>query len=95
LLAEDLTPHAQIPVYIKQANRFAYGTLPPNLLARILQHRAEYRYGSDVLNSPAKQEFLLEVDRFVQGDIGFAELKRVIGLMLPGDSIDAFIAGMQ
>ncbi|WP_447870019.1 AAA family ATPase [Serratia fonticola] len=95
LLAEYLAPQVQIPAYIVQAIHFAYGTFTPHLLARILQHRAEYRYGSDVLNSPAKQAFLLEVERFLQGDIGLAELKRVIRLMLPGDSIDAFIAGMQ
>lgn len=95
LLAEYLTPQVQIPAYIMQAIHFAHGTFPLPLLVRILQHRAEYRYGSDVLNSPAKQAFLLEVERFAQGYIGLAELRTAIGLMLPGDAIDAFLAEIQ
>ncbi|MEL5638805.1 AAA family ATPase [Serratia ureilytica] len=95
LLAEHLTPQVQIPSYIIQALHFAHGTFPLPLIARILQHRAEYRYGSDVLNSPAKQAFLLVVERFVQGNIGLAELRREIGLMIPGDAINVFLAEMQ
>lgn len=95
MLAEYLTPQVQIPAYIMQAIHFAHGRFPLPLLVRILQHRAEYRYGSDVLNSPAKQAFLLVVERFVQGNIGLAELRREIGLMLPGDAINVFLAEMQ
>lgn len=64
-------------------------------LSRILQHRAECRYGSDILNSQAKQAFLLVIERFVQRNIGLAELRREIGLMIPGDPINVFLAEMQ
>ena len=89
LLAEYLTPQVQIPAYIMRAIHFAHGTFPRLLLTRMLQHRAEYRFGSDVLN---KQVFLNEVERFAQGDICLAELRIAVGLMLPGDAIDAFLA---
>ncbi|HEN8728003.1 TPA: AAA family ATPase [Pseudomonas putida] len=92
LLAEYLTPQVQIPAYIMRAIHFAHGTFPRPLLTRMLQHRAEYRFGSDVLNPVAKQVFLNEVERFAQGDICLAELRIAVGLMLPGDAIDAFLA---
>lgn len=95
MLAEYLTPQVLIPAYIMQAIHFAHGRFPLPLLVRILQHRAECRYGSDVLNSLAKQAFLLVVERFVQGNIGLAEFRREIGLMLPGDAINVFLAEMQ
>ncbi|OFT17293.1 ATP-dependent endonuclease [Klebsiella sp. HMSC22F09] len=95
MLAEYLTPQVQIPAYIMQAIHFAHGTFPLPLLARILQHRAECIYGSDILNSQAKQAFLLVIERFVQRNIGLAELRREIGLMIPGDPINVFLAEMQ
>ncbi|HBS6036022.1 TPA: AAA family ATPase [Klebsiella aerogenes] len=95
MLAEYITPQVQIPAYIMQAVHFAHGKFPLPLLARILQHRAECRYGSDVLNSPAKQAFLQVVERYAQGDIGLTELRRYIDLTIPGDAITGFLAEMQ
>ncbi len=95
LLAEYLTPQVQIPEYIIQAIHFAHGKFPRSLIVRILQYRAEYRYGADVANLPAKQLFLQEINRFAQGDIGLAEFRITIGRLLPGDPIIVFLGKLQ
>ncbi|NEG64336.1 AAA family ATPase [Pantoea agglomerans] len=95
LLAEYLNPQVQIPAYILQALHFAHGSFPLPLLARILQHRAECRYGSDVSYSQAKQAFLLNVERFARGEISLADIRGVIRVMLQEDAIDIFLAEMH
>lgn len=95
LLAEYLTPQVQIPAYILKALHFAHGSFPLPLLARILKHRAECRYGSDVSNAQAKQAFLLNVERFARGEISLADIRRVTVAMLQEDAIGIFLAEMQ
>jgi putative ATP-dependent endonuclease of OLD family len=84
-----------MPEYIIQAIHFAHGKFPRSLIVRILQYRAEYRYGADVANLPAKQLFLQEINRFAQGDIGLAEFRITIGRLLPGDPIIVFLGKLQ
>jgi len=95
LLAEHITPEVQIPGYILQAIHFAHGTFPLPLLARVFQYRAECRFGSNPVDPLMKSAFLYDVDRFVHGHIDLETLKVSIDLMLPGDAVNDFLAGMQ
>ena len=42
-----------------------------------------------------KKAFLYDVDRFVHGHIDLETLKASIDLMLPGDAVNDFLAGMK
>jgi putative ATP-dependent endonuclease of OLD family len=95
LLAEYITPEVQIPGYILQAIHFAHGTFPLPLLARVFQYRAECRFGSNPVDPSMKKAFLYDVDRFVHGHIDLETLKASIDLMLPGDAVNDFLAGMK
>lgn len=95
LLAEYITPQVQIPAYILQATHFAHGPFALPLLARILQHRAECKFGPNPVEFSAKQAFLFEVERFAQGLIDLATLKAAINAMLPEDAINAFLAELR
>jgi putative ATP-dependent endonuclease of OLD family len=92
LLAEYLTPQVQIPAYILQAIHFAHGPFPRPLLARVLQYRAECRFGSAPLLASQKDAFRLELERFEREEIGLLALKAAVDFMLPGDAIKAFLA---
>lgn len=95
LLAEHVTPQVQIPAYILQAVHFAHGALPIPLLTKILQYRAECRFGSNPMDPSVKDKFLLEVESFAQGFTDLGTLKAAIDSMLPGDAIVPFLAEMQ
>jgi len=92
LLANELTHDVQIPAYIQQAIHFAHGQFSRPLLSRILQHRADCRFGSKILAAPLHAAFRQELDRFQREDIALPALKVAVASMLPGDVINSFLA---
>ncbi|RON53107.1 ATP-dependent nuclease [Pseudomonas frederiksbergensis] len=92
LLANELTHDVMIPDYIQQAIHFAHGHFSRTLLSRIIQHRAESRFGSKSLATPFHSALRLDIERFQREEISLQSLKAAVELMLRGDVINSFLA---
>ncbi|MFZ3283835.1 AAA family ATPase [Pseudomonas sp.] len=92
LLANELTHDVRIPDYIQQAIHFAHGHFSRTLLSRIIQYRADSRFGSQPLATPFHTALRVDIERFQREEISLQSLKAAVELMLPGDVINSFLA---